>query len=209
MLITFEGLDFCGKSTQVQRIVDRLKREGRPVLLVREPGGTEIGEKIRSILLDRNSIGMTDISELLLFSASRAQHVKEVIQPALESGTVVVCDRFYDSTTAYQGWGRSIDLGAVRAINKIATFGIVPDVTFFLDVSLDEIERRMQGSKEGKDRMESNERSFHERVRQGYLELAKTESRFVVCDGERPVEQIHEEIWKQVAKHLKEASAQS
>src|SRR3990170_3829216 len=123
MFITFEGLDYSGKSTQVNRAVDRLKREGRSVLLVREPGGTEIGEKIRSILLDRKSIGMTEISELMLFSASRAQLVAEVIRPALEGGTVVVCDRFYDSTTAYQGWGRGIDRDAVQAINRTATYG--------------------------------------------------------------------------------------
>jgi len=207
MFITFEGLDYSGKSTQVTRAVDRLKSGGRSVLLVREPGGTEIGEKIRSILLDKKSKGMTDISELMLFSACRAQLVNEVIQPALAAGTVVVCDRFYDSTTAYQGWGRGIDLGAVRAINTTATFGLVPELTIYLDVHLDEIERRIRTSGAGKDRMESNGRKFYERVRQGYLDLAKTEQRFVVIDGDRAVDVVHEEIWSLIAKRLTQASS--
>jgi len=209
MFITFEGLDFCGKSTQVSRVVERLKHEGRSVLLVREPGGTAIGEKIRSILLDRKSIGMTEVSELMLFSASRAQLVAEVIRPALEWGTVVVCDRFYDSTTAYQGWGRGIDLDAVQAINRTATYGLIPDMTIFLDVHLGEIERRMRSSKAAKDRMESNERSFHERVREGYMKLARNESRFIVVDGEKPVDIIHEEIWNHMAKRLNKDSTHS
>ncbi len=206
MFITFEGLDYSGKSTQVNRVVDRLKRDGQPVLLVREPGGTEIGEKIRSILLDRKSKGMTDISELMLFSASRVQLVSEVIQPALAAGTIVICDRFYDSTTAYQGWGRGINLEAIRAINTTATFGLVPDLTLYLDVRLNEIERRMESSGARKDRMESNDKKFHERVRAGYLHVAETEQRFVVIDGERSIEVVHEEIWNLIAKRLKEAS---
>jgi dTMP kinase len=207
MLITFEGLDYSGKSTQVTRAVDRLKRDGRSVLLVREPGGTEIGEKIRSILLDKKSTEMTDISELMLFSASRAQLVAEVIRPALAEGTVVVCDRFYDSTTAYQGWGRGIDLAAVRAINAAATFGLIPDLTIYLDVRVDEIERRIQRSGAGKDRMESNSREFHERVRKGYLSLAETEQRFVVIDGEKAVNAVEGEIWDLINKRLTQVSS--
>ena len=206
MFITFEGLDYSGKSTQVTRVVERLKHEGRPVLLVREPGGTEIGERIRTILLDQKSHGMTDISELMLFSASRAQLVAEVVRPALGVGTVVVCDRFYDSTTAYQGWGRGIDLAAVRAINTTATFGLVPDLTFFLDVRVDEIERRIKESGAGKDRMEANGRGFYERIRDGYLELVKTENRFVVIDGEKAVDVIHSEIWNCITESLNKAS---
>lgn len=207
MFITFEGLDYSGKSTQVNRAVDRLKSDGRSVLLVREPGGTEIGEKIRSILLDRKSKEMTEISELMLFSASRAQLVSEVIRPALAAGTVVICDRFYDSTTAYQGWGRGIDLAAVRAINTTATFGLVPDLTIYLDVRPDEIERRMKTSGARKDRMESNNRKFYERVRAGYLSMAGAEQRFALINGERDVTEVHEEIWNLIAKRLKEASS--
>ncbi len=207
MLITFEGLDYSGKSTQVTRAVNRLKSDGRPVLLVREPGGTDIGEKIRSILLDKKSTEMTDISELMLFSASRAQLVAGVIRPALAEGTVVVCDRFYDSTTAYQGWGRGIDLQAVRAINTTATFGLIPDLTIYLDVRVEEIERRIQKTGAGRDRMESNGREFHERVRKGYLALAETEQRFVVIDGEKTVDAIHEEIWDLLTKRLAQVSS--
>jgi len=204
MLITFEGLDFSGKSTQIQLLVDRLKRERVDVLLVREPGGTSIGERIRSLLLDRNVAGMSIVGELFLFSASRVQLVEEVIKPALAKGTIVICDRFYDSTTAYQGWGRGIPLEAVRAINKTATGGLVPDVTVFLDMPPGTIEERISKRKL-KDRMESNDRAFYERVRNGYLALAKEEKRFFVVDGTQSVEQLHEQIWARVATLTKQS----
>lgn len=209
MFITFEGLDYSGKSTQVRRVAERLSRDGRSVLVVREPGGTALGEKIRPLLLDKTSKGMTDASEMLLFSASRAQLVAEVIKPALESGTIVVCDRFYDSTTAYQGWGRGLPLDAVRAINTTATSGLVPDITFFLDVPVEEIERRMKRSGTRRDRMESNDVMFHERVRRGYLNLADLEERFVVLDGLQPIEALHEELWSRLVKRLPGVSATS
>ena len=189
MLITFEGLDFSGKSTQIQLLVDRLKRERDDVLLVREPGGTSIGERIRSLLLDRNVAGMSTVGELFLFSASRVQLVEEVIKPALKKGTIVICDRFYDSTTAYQGWGRGIPL---------------EDVTVFLDMPPAQIEERISKRKL-KDRMESNDRAFYERVRNGYLALAKEEKRFFVVDGTQSVEQLHEQIWARVATLTKQS----
>lgn len=204
MLITFEGLDFSGKSTQIQLLVDRLKRERDDVLLVREPGGTSIGERIRSLLLDRNVAGMSTVGELFLFSASRVQLVEEVIKPALKKGTIVICDRFYDSTTAYQGWGRGIPLEAVRAINETAAGGLVPDVTVFLDMPPAQIEERISKRKL-KDRMESNDRAFYERVRNGYLALAKEEKRFFVVDGTQSVEQLHEQIWARVATLTKQS----
>ena len=139
MLITFEGIYYSGKTTQANLLVERLKESRRDVLFLREPGGTPVSEKIRSILLDKRNLDLHSRAELLLFSAARTQLVREVILPALEKRTVVVCDRFYDSTTAYQGYGRGIDLADIRVMNRIATFGITPDRTFLVDVDLDEI----------------------------------------------------------------------
>ena len=200
MLITFEGLDFSGKSTQVRLLSERLSQENFNVLVLREPGGTEIGEKIRSILLDKESSGMTDASELFLFSASRAQLVEEVVKPGLEGNMIVICDRFYDSTTAYQGWGRGLMKEAIAAIHQLATSGLVPDLTFFLDLPLPEVEKRMQRSKSGKDRMESNGQGFYEKVREGYLHLARHEKRFVIIDAVQSVETIQDTIWQKTEK---------
>jgi len=200
MLITFEGLDFSGKSTQVRLLSERLSQKNFNVLVLREPGGTEIGEKIRSILLDKKSSGMTDASELFLFSASRAQLVEEVVKPAMEGNLIVICDRFYDSTTAYQGWGRGLLKEAIATIHQLATSGLVPDLTFFLDLPLSEVEKRMQRSKSGKDRMESNGQGFYEKVREGYLHLARQEKRFVIIDAMQSVETIQETIWQKTEK---------
>jgi len=200
MLITFEGLDFSGKSTQVRLLSERLSHENFNVLVLREPGGTEIGEKIRSILLDKESSGMTDVSELFLFSASRAQLVEEVVKPALEGNMIVICDRFYDSTTAYQGWGRGLLKEAITVIHQLATSGLVPDVTFFLDLPLSEVEKRMQRSKSGKDRMESNGHGFYEKVREGYLQLARKEKRFVIIDAMQSIEAIQDTVWQKTEK---------
>lgn len=202
MFITLEGLDGSGKTTQVKLLADRLSHENHNVLVLREPGGTDIGEKIRKILLDNKTEGMTDISEFLLFSASRSQLVEEVIKPALEGGMVVICDRFYDSSTAYQGWGRRLPLDAVKTINRCATGGLVPHLTIFLDIPLAEVERRLQRMRDGKDRMESVGRDFFERVREGYLSIAKEERRFRIIDATGEIDAIHEEIWKLVEVEL-------
>jgi dTMP kinase len=202
MLITFEGLDFSGKSTQVKLLADRLLTSGRRVLVLREPGGTTIGEKIREILLETNHAAMTDVGEFLLFSASRSQLVGEVIRPALGSGTIVICDRFYDSSTAYQGWGRGVPLDAVETINALATGGLQPGVTFFLDIPVEEVERRIQERKSVKDRMESSGKQFYERVRTGYLELARRKERIVVLDGSLPVDSLSQEIWRAVEQRI-------
>ena len=199
MFITFEGLDYSGKSTQVQLLSDRLTVQDHRVLILREPGGTELGEKIRKMLLDKHYDGMTEASELFLFSASRAQLVQEVVRPALEGGMVVICDRYYDSTTAYQGFGRRIPLDVIQTMNRYATGGLVPDVTFFLDIPLREIEKRMNSIKSNKDRMESNGIEFYERVRQGYLQIAQTESRYCIIDGLQPIDDLHELIWQHVS----------
>lgn len=195
-LITFEGLDFSGKSTQVGLFLESLTRAGIKATVVRDPGGTAIGERIRSILLDRKMLTMSDYTELFLFSASRSQLVAEVVKPTLESGTVVVLDRFYDSTTAYQGWGRALSLEAISTINYIASSGLVPDITYFIDIPVAEVERRMLLQKSGADRMEMSGRAFYERVREGFLHLAGAEPRFEVIDGRLGIEEIRERVWK-------------
>lgn len=196
MFITFEGLDFSGKSTQAKLFVERLRKEAYPVLMERDPGGTAIGETIRRVLLDPSSAGMGEVTELLLFSASRAQLVHEIIGPALRKGTVVVCDRFYDSTTAYQGWGRGLGIEEIKTINRAAAHSLVPDLTLFFDIPVEELHRRMKGQRPSADRMESSGREFYERVRKGYLLLAEEESRFMVLDGMKPVEELHALVWE-------------
>jgi dTMP kinase len=204
MLITFEGLDFSGKTTQIKLLVEMLKSFGHDLIVVREPGGTHISEKIREILLDKKNLEMTQVAEILLFSAARNQLVNQVIKPSLQSGKVVICDRYYDSTTAYQGYGRGIDLDDVRRINKIATLGVVPDITFFVDIPIDEIKRRIEVAKSSTDRMESSGNSFYEKVRKGYYEIAKAEpDRFYILDGLKNVETIHNEVWKIVNGKMK------
>ncbi len=203
MFITFEGLDFSGKTTQAKLLVDRLKNSGRTVLFLREPGGTVISEKIREILLDRENYGMTQVAELLLFSAARHQLVKEVIMPALQSGKDVVCDRFYDSTTAYQGYGRGLNLDAVKTINKIATSGLSPHVTFVVDIDLNEMFARRKAAGAAGDRMEALGHEFFQKVRDGYRKIAEDDQvRFRIIDGMRPIEVIQDEIWKIVESKL-------
>jgi dTMP kinase len=202
MFITFEGVDFCGKTTQAQMLVDRLSRK-HPVCFLREPGGTPISERIREILLDRKNLELTDEAELLLFSASRAQLVTRVIRPALLRGETVICDRYYDSTTVYQGYGRGLDLDAVRTINTLATNGLAPDLTIVVDIPVGEIERRKHASGKKFDRMESSGREFFDRVRNGYLALCANEPQRVIrVDGLRPVEAIHADILNIVAQKM-------
>jgi dTMP kinase len=198
MFITFEGLDFSGKSTQVKLLSDTLGHKHYHVLVLREPGGTEIGEKIRTILLDKKIVGMTNVTELFLFSASRSQLVEEVIKPALDGGLVVICDRFFDSLSAYQGWGKGVSPDTVRVINRCASSGLTPDITFFLDIPVSEVQRRMRRSHASVDRMESNGVQFYERVREGYLDIAKNERRFHVLDGLQPIETVQETIWNAI-----------
>jgi dTMP kinase len=203
MFITFEGLDFSGKTTQAQLLIASLRRSGHSVLFLREPGGTRISERVREILLDRGHREMADATELLLFSASRAQLVHEVIRPALSRGEIVVCDRYDDSTTAYQGYGRGFDLEAIRHINRIATGGLAPDLTLFVDIEVDEIQRRKSAAGLSFDRMESSGRLFYERVRRGFQELAAAErGRVVTLNGMAPVGQVAQEVAAIVGRHL-------
>lgn len=204
MLITFEGLDYSGKSTQIALLADRLRAEHHQVLVLREPGGTPVGERIRAILLGTDSSGMTPVGEFLLFSASRAQLVENVIKPELAAGRVVICDRFYDSSTAYQGYGRGVSLEAIRAVNELAADRLIPDLTFFIDIPVEEVERRIRVRNEEKDRMESSGRAFYERVRAGYLQLAGEKKRFRVLDGMKSIEEIHAAVWQAVSTLLVE-----
>ncbi len=203
MFITFEGLDGSGKTTQARLLTEKLKEEGRDFIFLREPGGTEISEKIRAILLDRDYLEMSQLAELFLFSAARTQLVSEVIRPCIDSGRIVVCDRFYDSTTAYQGYGRGLDLNAVKKVNQVASLDIVPDLTFILDIEISEINRRRAAGKVAADRMEDSGTTFYTDVRQGYFHIAKAEpKRCVVVNGMRPSQEIHEEIWNVVQKKM-------
>lgn len=203
MLITFEGLDYCGKTTQARLLIERLKQFGKDVLFIREPGGTSISEKIREILLDKQHNELTQKTELFLFSAARTQLVNEIIRPALEARKIVVCDRFFDSTTAYQGYGRNLNLDDVLAVNKIAIEGIVPDLTFFVDIEIHEISKRQSSAGVSADRMESSGSEFFKKVRDGYWTLAQEESeRFIVVNGNRPIDIIHNEIWSVIVKRI-------
>jgi dTMP kinase len=203
MFISFEGLDGSGKTTQAKLLAEKLRSQNYVVEFFREPGGTEISERIREILLDKKNLGMTQITELFLFSAARAQLVGQVIKPALLDSKIVICDRYVDSTTAYQGFGRGLRLGAVKTINTVATFGLLPDLTFLIDVPIDEIIERRHTSGVAIDRMESGGREFYEKVRQGYLELVKEEpKRVVLVDGSRHIQAVQDEIWKILSAHL-------
>jgi dTMP kinase len=184
--ITLEGIDFSGKSTQCGHLLAWFEARGLPTLLVREPGGTAISEQIRALLLDTRFDAMNPVSELLLFSAARAQLVRERIAPALASGISVIADRFHDSTTAYQGYGRGLDLDAIFRIHTLATDGLEPDRTLYYDISYEtSLERRHARGRDA-DRMEAGDRRFFERVRAGYLALAERfPSRFIVVDGAR------------------------
>src|SRR5438874_10759591 len=194
--ITFEGSEGCGKSTQVQRLATRLKRTGISHLVTREPGGTEIGETIRELLqFAPQSIGMAPHAELLLFEASRSQLVREKIKPALEHGLCVIADRFFDSTTVYQGVARKLDRNIVRQLNAFAVGDCVPDVTFLLDVDVKTARSRMQQPRRP-DRMEQQSDEFYEKVRDGYQELARWQrDRIVMIEGWQSPDDVEREIW--------------
>lgn len=209
MFISFEGIDCSGKSTQIEELARRLDAQRREVLIVREPGGTDISERIRSLLLDMKHREMDPHTEMLLFSSSRSQLVIQRIVPALERGVVVIADRFHDSTTAYQGYGRGLDIEAIRHIHRIATHGVLPDLSFFIDITIEESLRRRDGRRNAIDRMESADREFFERVRQGYLQIASTApSRFRIIDGMRPREAVAEDIWGWIRSELTTAGGQ-
>lgn len=204
MFITFEGPDGSGKSTQVKQLAEYLESRGCTVLFTREPGGTTIGEQIRQLVLSQKSQGITHQTEALLFSAARAQIVVEIIKPALAAGKIVLCDRYADSTMAYQGYGLGLDLVALRSITRFATGGLIPDLTFYIDVPVSVGIARKQHDQVN--RLDAKEIAYHEKVRVGFLELAKAEpARWVVVDGTRSVDQVQNEIRARVMKELKMA----
>ncbi len=210
IFITFEGIEGCGKTTQIQLLDKHLKDSGHPTLLTREPGGTPIGEKIRSILLDSRNNNMSPRTELLLYTAGRNQHIVEKIQPALEAGKIVLCDRYADATTAYQGAARDIDSNIIEEIHKVATGGLMPVLTFLLDcpaeLGLGRARARNQtDSTAGTlDRFEQEEMDFHERVRQGYLNIAKREpERVQIIDATLSPDKMQNEIIEIIQNKLR------
>ena len=195
-LITFEGIDGCGKSVQAGKVFNYLKKSKTKVILLREPGSTPVAEKLRKILLDKK-LDIPDLTELLLYEAARSELTALKIRPLLANGAVVLCDRFYDSTTAYQGYGRKLNIKMVKSLHKIATGNIVPDLTFVFDVDL-----KTAASRRGKnpDRLESQSLAFHNRVRRGFQEIARTEKRRVKLIDSSPLPDM---IFEQVKVILK------
>jgi len=199
MFISFEGIDFSGKSTQIELLKDFLIENNKKVEVIREPGGTEISEKVRNILLDNKNQKMFAEAELLLFSASRAQLVREKIRPYLQKGIYVISDRFHDSSTAYQGYGRGIPLDIVKNVHSLAIGDTVPELTFFIDIPVGIAnERRKKKSKGKLDRIELADIEFYNRVRNGYLEIARQEERFKVIDGTQAIETIQNQIFSEL-----------
>jgi dTMP kinase len=204
VFISFEGSEGCGKSTQIERLAGRLRGVGQRVLLTREPGGTEIGEQLRHLLqFSKAGHAMSPETELLLFTASRAQLVREVIRPALASGQSILADRFLDSTTVYQGVARRLDPAQVAAINGFAVGDTLPDLTFVLDLDPEIARRRILQRNLALDRMESQPAPFYEAVRAGYLALARENpARLRILDAAEPIETLASKIWEHVAPRL-------
>jgi dTMP kinase len=204
--ITFEGMDGCGKTTQMRRLARRLKKEGRSVLQTAEPGGTEIGLQIRGILLDSKNHELSSTAELLLYFAARAQNVDQWILPALSQGTIVLADRFTDSSLVYQGCGRGLGAETVLALDRIACRGLKPDLTLLIDVDLATSlaraqARNLRGNRT--DRMEEQDAAFYEKVRDAYLALAAQEpDRFRIVDGRDKLDSVAEQIWRVVRAHV-------
>mgnify|MGYP000362635776 CR=1 FL=1 len=205
LFITFEGTEGCGKSTQINALAARLQQTGKTVLQTREPGGTPLGEAIRNLLQhDTAGNGMTPEAELLLFTASRAQLTRERIRPALAEGQVVLCDRFMDSTTVYQGVARKIESATVAQINRFAVGNVRPDLTILIDIEPETGMARVRSrSNDQLDRMERETIEFFQAVREGYLQLAESEpDRFLVVDGSQSIDTLKDTIWETVQKRL-------
>lgn len=201
MFITFEGIDQSGKSTQCQLLKDYLQSLGREVILLREPGGSKISEKIRDLLLDKDNKNMRGLTEFLLYSSSRAQLVDEVIKPALTQNKAVICDRYADSSTAYQGFARGLGIDLVERINQVATYGLDPDLTLFVDIPVRIAFERLKARGKLSDRIEAEGHEFFELVRQGYLQIAtRHKNRFKVVDGTDDISNIEQKIRKLVVE---------
>lgn len=204
MFITIEGPEGAGKTTQIIRLSQYLKEKGIEHILTREPGGTVIGNAIRDLLLKHREESMSPVTEALLYAASRAQLVAQVIKPALEKGLVVLCDRYVDSSLAYQGAGLGLDMSFIKAINEAATSGLAPDITFLLDLDPEiGLKRKLKTNSGSYDRIEQRDISYHRRIRKAYLELAeKDRERFRVIDATLGKEEIQSKIREIVKRHL-------
>jgi dTMP kinase len=205
--ITFEGLDGCGKSTQVELVGDYLRRQGRTVIITREPGGTEVGQQIREILLNVSEVNITPLTELCLMFAARAQHVEQAILPALKRGELVLCDRFTDSSLAYQGYGRGVPLDTILSVERLLCQGLRPDLTLLLDIdaatSIRRTGVRNRKAHQLETRFEMEGQRFFERVREGYLALARQEpNRVRIIDGSGTIEQLQAAVRAAVDEFL-------
>lgn len=195
LFVTFEGIDGCGKSTQLAKAAGKLRSESHDIVVTREPGGTPLAEKIRSLVMDAEHGDMCDECEVMLYLAARAQHVNEVVAPALERGAIVLCDRFQEAMFAYQGYGRGIDMSRLVSMNAYAGGGVVPGLTFIFDIPVAVSLERLKASGKDPDRLESNPPEFFERVRSGYLRIAHEHpERVRLLDGTRSVEKLADEV---------------
>jgi dTMP kinase len=202
IFITFEGIEGCGKSTQSKLLAEYLQKRGIDTLSTREPGGPKISEEIREILLSNANDEMIDRTEVLLYMASRSQHTGEWIIPALDSGKIVISDRYYDSTIAYQGAARKIERKVIDMLTHFATFGLKPDITFLVDLPAEVGLSRIEAK--NADRLERESLDFHRKVRAGFLEIADQEpERYVVLDGSKSVNEIHREIIKKIDEKIR------
>ncbi len=204
MLIAFEGIDGSGKTTQAIELSRRLEEEGVPNEVVREPGGTRLGEGVRELLLHRSDLKISPLAEFLLFSASRAQLIEEKVTPMLRAGKTVILDRYFYSSVAYQGFGRRIPIDDIESVSRFATGGLLPDVVFLVELDLDTAMKRREDAGRRADRMEESEVRFFEDVISGFKECARRDpGRFVIIDGSAPVVKISERIYNHVASRIK------
>jgi dTMP kinase len=211
MFITFEGPDGSGKTTQLTLLAEYLGQQGYAVFQTREPGGSSIGDQIRRIVHSHENEEMHPRAEVLLYSASRAQHVEQVIRPRLQAGEIVLCDRFYDSTLAYQGYGHDLDLTALRQITAFATGGLCPDLTFYLEIDPQTgLKRRQKDGSAEWNRLDAQSLAFHQQVYAGYRALiAEEPARWAVVDGDRPVEVIQAEIRRLTLERVERSRSES
>jgi dTMP kinase len=211
MFITFEGIEGCGKTTQMERFAENLKKHGIPLITTFEPGGTRIGDDIRRILLDARNKDLSPLAELILVAADRAQHIDQVIKPALDQEKWVICDRFVDATVVYQGIARGQDMRLIQILNEATIHRIRPDMTFLLDCPVEmglerAIKRNEAPDHQGQDRFEREAMDFHNRVRKGYLDLANQEKgRFVMIDASLSEDEVEKEIFRQIEPFLSTA----
>ncbi len=203
LFITFEGIDGCGKSTQLKLTSNYLKKLGLRPEILREPGSTILSEKIRSILLNKN-IKINPISELMLYVAARAELVENTIGPALDKGKIILCDRFYDSTTAYQGFGRGLDIKVINKMNRLAVGKYKPNLTFIVDIDYPTSLARMKKMNKVADRLESESKAFFARVRNGFIDISRqNKKRVVLLNGKKPIEKIFDEVKDCLNRKLK------